>query len=113
LHATFLVGYGYNVSALCGAIKKKVVVSLPIIGTVQLLSCEKAIRKTFAIANHILSINAHGRAIVGGMVGTTGFEGIIAVQTGFYDKSAPSAHSIVAYIYRIPYGVQSTVEWKV
>jgi hypothetical protein len=98
---------------LGGTVKQKVIVSFAIIGPIQLLARQQIVSISFAAAYNIDSINGHGRAIVGGVVGTTGFKGIISVQTGLDHKNTPCTHSAVPNINRIGNGVQVGVEGKI
>lgn len=87
-------------------------VPFAVIGSVQLLSCKQAIRVPLAAAHHILAIDGHGGAIVGGMVGTTGLKGIIT-RTYIHDKSTPGAHPIIVNRHRVSNIFQVTVQGQV
>jgi hypothetical protein len=98
---------------LGGTVKQQVIVSFTIIWSVQLLARQQIVSISFAAAYNIDPVNGHGRTIVGGMVGTTGFKGIISVQTGLDHKNTPCTHSAIPYIDRIGNSVQVGVEGKI
>jgi hypothetical protein len=74
---------------------------------------KEAVGIAFASTDHILPIDGHRGAIVRGMIGTTGFKGIKAIQSGLNYKGSPRAHTIVPNINRIANVVEVTVQWKV